>query len=343
MSRPPHLEPVPENRRARARDVATALLGARRIVMTTHVNADGDGVGSEIALLHLLASQGREAAIVNPTPIPERYQFLVEGVAARDLSSGVAAAIKASDLILVLDISDLGRLGNLAEQVRARGVKVACIDHHASPGTLPDGPKLVDPEASATAELVYDLAVEAGWPIESEAARALYVGLMTDTGGFRFGNTTPRVLRLAASLLEAGVHPERLYEQVYATASVGRIRLTAQVLDTLVVEPEYGLSWVTVPAGALERHGASADDLDGLVEFARSVQGTRLALLFRTLANGKVKVSFRSVGDFDVSEFAHQFGGGGHAKASGASIEGGLDEVQQKVLAAARAALRPSR
>lgn len=343
MSRPAHLEATPDNRRDPARDVAAALLAAKRIVMTTHVNADGDGLGSEIALLHLLAAQGREASIVNPTPIPDRYQFLVESVAARDQSDAAAAAIRAADLILVLDISDLGRLGNLAEQVRSRGVKVACIDHHVSPGTLPDGPRLVDPGASATAELVYDLAVQAGWPIESDTARALYVGLMTDTGGFRFGNTTPRVLRLAASLLETGVHPERLYEQVYATAPVGRIRLTAQVLDTLVVEPEVGLSWVTVPMGALERHGASADDLDGLVEFARSVQGTRLALLFRTLANGKVKVSFRSVGDFDVSEFAHQFGGGGHAKASGASIEGGLDQVQQKVLSAARAALRQPR
>ena len=343
MSRPEHLESVPTKRRKPAQEVADQLLASRRIVMTTHVNADGDGLGSEIALLHLLKAQGREAVIVNPTPIPERYAFLVEGVAAADQSARATAAIKAADLVLVLDISDLGRLGNLAEGVRARGVTVACIDHHVSPGTLPDGPRLVDPEASATAELVYDLAAQAGWPIESEAARALYVGLMTDTGGFRFGNTTPRVLRLAASLLEAGVHPERLYEQVYATAPVGRIRLTAQVLDTLVVEPEFGLSWVTVPAGALERHGASADDLDGLVEFARSVQGTRLALLFRTLANGRVKVSFRSVGDFDVSDFAHQFGGGGHAKASGASIDGSLDEVQQKVLAAARAALTPPR
>ena len=115
------------------------------------------------------------------------------------------------------------------------------------------------------------------------------------------------------------------------------------MLDTLVTDPALGLSWVTVPAGALERHDVSADDLDGLVEFARSVQGTRLALLFRTLANGKVKVSFRSVGDFDVSEFAHQFGGGGHAKASGAAIAGTLEEVQQKVLGAARAALGSSR
>src|SRR5260370_4282829 len=161
MRRPAHWEAAPENRRALARDVAAALLDARRIVMTTHVNSDGDGLGSEIALLHLLASQGREASIVNPTPIPDRYQFLMDKVGPHDLSSGAAAAIKAADLVLVLDISDLGRLGNLAEQVRARGVTVACVDHHVSPGTLPKGPRLVDPEASATAELVYDLAVEA--------------------------------------------------------------------------------------------------------------------------------------------------------------------------------------
>src|SRR5262249_38460012 len=158
-----------------------------------------------------------------------------------------------------------------------------------------------------------------GWSIDEDVARALYVALLTDTGGFRFGNTTPDVLRRAASLLETGVSPERVYEQVYATAPVGRIRLTAEVLQTLVVEPEVGLSWVTVPGGALDKHGVSADDLDGLVEFARSVQGTRLALLFRPLVNGKVKVSFRSVGDFDVAEFAHRFSGGGHAKAAGAS------------------------
>lgn len=339
MSRPEHLEAVPPSRRPGARAVADAILAARRIVLTTHVNADGDGLGSEVALVQLLKAQGRDVVIVNPTPIPDRYRFLVDPVAAADRTQDASAAIRSADLFVVLDIADLGRLGNLAEAIRSRGITTACVDHHVSPGTLPDGPRLVDPEASATAELIYDLACVAEWPIESEAARALYVGLLTDTGGFRFGNTKPRVLRLAASLLEAGVDPERLYEMVYATAPAGRIRLTAEVLETLVVEPELGLSWVTVPGGALERHGVTADDLDGLVEFARSVQGTRLALLFRNLVNGKVKVSFRSVGDFDVAEFAHQFGGGGHSRASGASIPGTLDEVQARVLAAARTAL----
>jgi phosphoesterase RecJ-like protein len=343
MSRPDHLEAVPPARIPGARAVTDALLAAKRIVMTTHVNADGDGLGSEVALVHLLRAQGRDAVIVNPTPVPDRYRFLVDPIAKADRSADASAAIKSADLFLVLDISDLSRLGNLAESIRARGIITACVDHHVSPGTLPPGPRLEDPTASATAELVHDLACTAGWPIDEDAARAMYVGLMTDTGGFRFGNTTPRVLRVAASLLEAGVLPESVYEDVYATAPEGRIRLMAEVLDTLVVEPEIGLSFVTVPSDALARHDVSADDLDGIVEFARSVQGTRLAMLFRYLANGRVKISFRSVGNFDVAKFASQFGGGGHSKASGASIAGSMEDVQRQVLGAARAALAPAR
>ena len=339
MSRPEHFDPVPPHRIAGARAVADAILAAKRVVMTTHVNADGDGLGSEIALVHLLREQGRDLVIANPTPVPDRYRFLVDPVIAVDRSGEASSAIKSADLFLVLDISDLSRLGNLAEAIRARGITVACVDHHVSPGTLPGGPRLEDPTASATAELIYDLAVTAGWHINADAARAMYVGLMTDTGGFRFANTTPRVLRVAASLLEAGVNPERIYEEVYATAPIGRIRLMADVLETLVVESEIGLSFVTVPSDALSKHNVSADDLDGIVEFARSVQGTRVAMLFRHLANGKVKVSFRSVGDFDVAKFASQFGGGGHAKASGASIAGSMADVQAQVLGAARTAL----
>ena len=337
------LETVPAARKKGARAVADALLAARRIVMTTHVNSDGDGVGSEVGLVHLLKALGKDARIANPTPIPARFAFLIDPVRKHDRTEQAVAALRDADLFLVLDISDLGRLGHLADTIHGRDVVTACVDHHLSPGTLPKGPRLVDPAASATAELVYDLAAVAGWRLTADAARALYVGLLTDTGGFRFANTSPRTLRVAASLLECGLDPEHIYEQVYATAPVGRLRLTAEVLETLVVEREIGLSWVTVPAGSLERHGVSADDLDGLVELARSVQGTRMALLFRTLASGRIKVSFRSVGDVDVAAFAQPFGGGGHAKASGASIAGSLDEVQREVLAAARRLLSNGR
>lgn len=336
----PKLEHVGAARATASQEVAAAVLAARTIVLTTHVNADGDGVGSEIALVHLLTALGKQVSIANPTPIPDRYAFLRDPVRAHDRTADAVKAIRAADLFLVLDIADLGRLGHLGAPLAARGIVTACVDHHLTAGQLPPGPRLVDAAAAATGELIYDLAATAGWPLTPEAARALYVALLTDTGGFRFSNTAPRVLRVAASLLEHGVHPEHVYESVYATAPLGRLRLTAEVLDTLVVEPEAGLSWLTVPAGAVERHGATPDDLEGLVEMARSVQGTRLALLFRSLASGNIKVSFRSVGDVDVAAFARDFGGGGHAKAAGASLAGTLDEVQTTVLAAARRLLK---
>src|SRR5207249_4176132 len=193
--------------------------------------------------------------------------------------------------------------------------------------------------AAATGELVFDLASALGWSICPEAARALYVGLLTDTGAFRFANTSPRALRVAGALLERGVSPESIYESVYASAPEGRVRLMTEVLQTLVVEPDVGLAWVTVPPDALERHGATADDLDGIVEFPRSIAGVRLALLFRPISGGRIKVSLRSMGNVDVAVLAHQFGGGGHAKAAGASLPGTMAEVQATILAGARAAL----
>ncbi|MBI1967966.1 MAG: DHH family phosphoesterase, partial [Gemmatimonadetes bacterium] len=296
------------------------------------------GVGSEVALWHLLVARGIHASIANPTGIPDRFAFLIPDGA--DASDRAAKEIERAGVVVVLDIGDLGRLGDLGAAVRRRGVPVACIDHHVSPGSLPKGPRLIAPEATATAELVFDLATVLGWEITREVAQALYVGILMDTGGFRFANTTPRVLRVAAALLERGVDPETIYEKVYASAPEGRIRLTAEALQTLVVESDVGLAWVTVPPGALERHGATPDDLDGIVEFPRSIAGVRMALLFRQIASGRIKVSFRSMGDVDVAALAQRFGGGGHRKAAGASFEGTMAEIQEQVLTAARRYLR---
>src|SRR5881296_3700897 len=329
--------PVPADRASAAQGIAAVLKAGARVALTTHVNADGDGVGSEVALWHLLADRGVTAVIANPTPIPERFGFLVPNGA--DHSGRAAKEIEAADVVVVLDISDVGRLGDLQHAIK-RSHAVACLDHHVSAGSLPEGPRLVTPEAAATAELVFDLASAVGWPLTPEAARALYVGILTDTGAFRFANTSPRVLRVAGALLERGVDPEEIYEAVYASAPEGRIRLIAEVLQTLVVEPDVGLAWVTVPPDALARHHATPDDLDGLVEYPRSIAGVRLALLFRQIANGRIKVSFRSMGAVDVAALAQEFGGGGHKKAAGASLDLSLAEAQQRVLDAARRVLR---
>jgi phosphoesterase RecJ-like protein len=326
--------PVPPHRAQAARDVAAALTSARHVVLTTHVNADGDGVGSEVGLWHLLRARGVSVTIANPTGIPERFHFMIpEGA---DSSRHAAREIERADIVASLDIGDMTRLGALATIIRKRDPSFVCIDHHVGPVKVPQGPCLIAPEATATAELVFDLATVAGWPVTPEVAQALYVGLLTDTGGFRFSNTTARALRVAAALLEIGVDPESIYASVYASAPEGRVRLLAEVLQTLVVEPEVGLAWVSVPPDALRRHGVTADDLDGIVEFPRSIAGVRMALLFRHIANGRVKVSFRSMGEVDVAALAHQFGGGGHHRAAGASIDGTMADVEAQVLGAAR-------
>ncbi len=325
-----------DEKRSAAQELARAFTPGASVCLTTHVNPDGDGLGSEIGLVHLLRGFGVSATIANPTRTPARFNFLFDGLPGVDRSDEAVKALRRADLIVVLDISDLERLGMLAETVRERGVPVGCIDHHVSQGTLPNGPRYVDPAAAATGELIVEIAAANGWPLTHAAARALYVAILTDTGGFRFSNTHPRTLRIAAELLDQGIDPEAIYLDVYAGAPEGRVRLLAEVLQTLVVEPETGLAWVTVPPGAVERHRVSPDDLDGIIEHARSIAGVRMALLFREIAQGRIKVSLRSVGPVDVAGFAKPFGGGGHVKAAGLSLAGTLADVQTQVLSAAR-------
>jgi phosphoesterase RecJ-like protein len=320
---------------------AAALSPGQRVCLTTHVNPDGDGLGSEAGLVYLLRALGVNAVITNPTPTPPRFGFLLDDLPGIDRTGEAIKELRRADLVVVLDISDLGRLGMLGDTVRDRGVPVACIDHHVSTGILPPGPRYLDAGAAATGELIFELALANGWALTQEAARGLYVAILTDTGGFRFSNTRPRTLRVAAELLETGVDPEQIYLEVYARAPEGRPRLFAEALQTLVVEPEHGLAWVTVPPGAIERLGVSSDDLDGVVEFPRSIEGIRMALLFREVSQGRIKVSLRSVGDVDVAAFAKEFGGGGHTKAAGLALAGSLAEVQATVLAAARSYLGP--
>jgi phosphoesterase RecJ-like protein len=330
---------IAPGRRAAIEKLAPELIAGRRVALSTHLNADGDGCGSESGLARLLGGHGLLPRIVNPTPWPDMFGFLL-GDDVDDQTPRGSKALRDIDLLVVLDISDVKRLGALTESVRALTVPKLVIDHH-QPSADPAGTLTVsDTTACATAELVYDLATVMGWEITPAVARSLYTGMLTDTGGFRFSNTSPRCLSVAGQLLSHGVDPEEMYTRIYASAPAGRVRLMAEVLGTLEVDEAHGLSWLSMGADALEKHGVKAEDLDGIVEHARSIAGTRMALFFRDLGHGKVKVSFRSVGGTDVNAFARRFGGGGHAKAAGAMLPGTLDQVRDLVVEAARAMLR---
>ncbi|HEX6060009.1 MAG TPA: bifunctional oligoribonuclease/PAP phosphatase NrnA, partial [Gemmatimonadaceae bacterium] len=326
---------VPDGRRDAIRRLAEALPAGGRVALTTHINADGDGCGSEAALARLLRQRGIDAFVVNPTPWPEMYDFLL-GDDVRDRSPEGALALARIDALVTLDISDVKRLGQLTDAVRALRVPKLVIDHHIASDEPAGDVALADTSACATGELVFDLARELGLELDPAIATALYAAILTDTGGFRYSNTTPRCHAIAGALLAAGVDPERMYQRIYASVPMGKLRLLGEALATLEADDAHGLAWLSIDADALERFGLRSEDLEGIVEHARSIEGTRIALFFRDLGHGRVKVSFRSTGDADVNALARRFGGGGHAKASGAMIAGSLEEVRERVLAAAR-------
>lgn len=286
-------------------------------------------------MARILTTLGMTVRIVNPTPWPETFEFLLGGDVV-DATAGGAAALKKAQLLIVLDISDVKRLGMLADTVRGLEVPKLVIDHHIPSDEPPGSEILADTTACATGELIYDLAVTLGVEITPEIAIGLYVAILTDTGGFRFSNTTARCLAIASQLLAAGVEPEEMYRRLYASHPIGRLHLLRDALATLEVDPAYGISWISVAAGAAEEYGLKSEDLDGLAEHPRSVGGTRMAIFFRDLGHGRIKVSFRSTGNVNVNEFARRFGGGGHARASGALIPGTIEEVRHSVVNAAR-------
>jgi bifunctional oligoribonuclease and PAP phosphatase NrnA len=328
---------TPETRRAAVREAADVLRASRRAVLTTHLNADGDGAGSEVAIAAWLRANGARAEIINPTRFPDGLRFLLPDASwALDAGSDRAReACAGADLAVVLDTGEVQRIGRVKSMIGH--LPTVVIDHHP-PGDQPiGGVSLRDPSACATGELVYDLMSITDGPWPEEALRGIYVAILTDTGSFRFANSTPDAHRIVAELIERGVDPEEMYRHVYASVSPRRFKLLEASLASMEIEP--GLGWMIVPREVFEAEGATSEDLEGLVDYPRSVAGTEVALLFRHTARG-TKVSLRSNGHVDVNALARQFGGGGHVRASGVLVDAPPEKAIPAVLEAAREALR---
>jgi phosphoesterase RecJ-like protein len=328
--------------RVAALDAVLAALQQRaRAVLTTHVNTDGDGAGSQAALAGWLAQRGCSVAIVNPTPFPPMFRFLVgaEAVIADAGTTAAKSALSQADVLIILDTAEHGRIGRIARWTKRLDTIV--IDHHVPGGDTIPGTVLADPAACATGELIYDLLLHAGFPRPwpRPVREGIYTAIVTDTGSFRFSNTTRRAHAIAGDLIEQGVDPERMYRRIFATVPLERIRLLRYALERLEVDEAYPIAWITIERGVMERLGATSDDLDGIIEHARSIDGTEVAILMRETAEGATKVSLRSAGEVDVNAIARTFGGGGHIKAAGALVPEPIDRAAPRVLAAVRSAL----
>ena len=197
-----------------------------------------------------------------------------------------------------------------------------------------------NPGAAATGELIFDLLEAAGGPWPQEALQGIYAALLTDTGGFRFSNTTPAALQIAARMVEGGVRPDVLHERVYGRVSLRSVHLLREALGELEVGEGGRVAWMTVPTDAYRRLGADPGDLEGYVDVPRSIEGVEVAALFRALEDGSTKVSLRSSGEVDVNAVARTFGGGGHIKASGIRLVLPLEEARPAVLEAVFEAVR---
>jgi phosphoesterase RecJ-like protein len=322
--------------------VLSRLTEARRVILTTHINADGDGAGAEVALSRFLRDRGALVHVINPTPFPRIFRFLLEegdDELILDVSSDAAAeACRKADLAVVIDTGEVPRIGRVDELIT--GLPKVVVDHH-EPGAdaIEAVVELRDPTASAAGELVYEVIEAAGGPWPSQIVDALYVALVTDTGGFRFSNATSRSFLVASRLVALGARPEVLYNQVFGSFRINRYRLLEAALSTLTMAHGDRVAWMVVPSDAYGATSASPEDLEGFVDVPRRLIGVEIALLFRVTSRGKVKVSFRSRGEADVNVLAAHFRGGGHRKAAGALVEGELDDVVEQVVAAAGRAL----
>jgi bifunctional oligoribonuclease and PAP phosphatase NrnA len=334
---------VPDHRRAALQQIHDELLAANRIVLTTHVNADGDGTGSEVAVAGWLAQIGKIVHIANPTPWPALYRHLVhDAESLRDPAHpDTAPTIRAADVVLVLDTAEPKRIGRIAAAIT--NSRVLVIDHHVRPDEgLNPLHALEDVAACATGELVFDLLTLAGFekPWAPHIREGIYTAIVTDTGSFRFSNATNRAHAIAGDLIEQGIDPEAVYRRLFATVPLRRIQLLRHALEHLTVDPDYPISWISIDRKTMDELGASSDDLEGLIEHARSIEGTEVAILFRETADGSTKISVRSSADVDVNAIARQFGGGGHVKAAGALIGKRVAEAMPLVLEAVREAIR---
>lgn len=324
-----------------ADEALDALSGASRIVLSTHHNADGDGAGSEAALAAHLAQRGKHVRIVNPTPFPEPFAFLLDD-ASRALpvdGPDAAAVCREADLAVVLDTSDVKRIGPVHALVRH--LRTVVIDHHPGGQNDISGIVIRDTEAAATGEIVFRLLERAGASWTPQMAAALYTAVLTDTGGFRFSNVTPRCLRTAARLVELGATPHELHRRAYGSFRRRRFALLQESLATLEVHESGRVAWMLVPGEAYGRTNAAVDDLEGFVDVPRSLRGVDVALLFRVAKDGQIKVSMRSGASVDVNRLAAAFGGGGHPRAAGALLPGSIEDAVRRVVAAVVAALPP--
>ena len=311
----------------------------QRFIITSHVRPDCDALGSELAMAAVLESRGKDVLVVNAHPTPPNYRFLDPEEKLKTLGTDVAAdELDAYDVLIVLDTSAWAQLGTMADVVRSFGGVKAVIDHHVSGDDL-GAEDFKNVKAEATGRLVIEAADALGAELTPRIADWAFAALATDTGWFRFSSTSAQTYRLAARLVEAGVKPAELYQNLYEDDTLARLQLIGHTMARTKVELAGRLIHTYIELADFEATSAHPADSEDMINMTLGVSGTEVAVIFVEQKTGGFKISFRSRSDVDCSHIAEQFGGGGHKKAAGAFINEPLAAAQDRVLGAVRAAM----
>lgn len=294
------------------------------IIILSHIAPDGDSIGSSLALFNALIKHGKNAKFVLDDVVPEIYKFLAGADEVEKPSNNYDF-----DVVIVLDSGDIGRLGKSAKYLNKKSI--INIDHHIS-NTSFGTHNMIDSNAAATAEIVYNIIRALGIDIDKDIAECLYTGIVTDTGQFQYSNTTSVTHDIASNLINCGVNPSKLYRKIYQNNTKEKMKLIGESIESLEFYLDDRISCITIKKEQFDEIGAKDEDADGIINFARDINTVEVALFFREISDGKVKVGFRSKEYIDVNAIAEQFGGGGHKRASGATIVGNIDIVKEQVL-----------
>jgi phosphoesterase RecJ-like protein len=319
------------------RQLREVIASTASFVLVTHMNADGDGLGAQFALARFLRRHGKTVRVINTDPIPHQYRFLIRDDAP-ELYDAVAHApvIASAGAIVILDNSSANRLSVMRDPVKASPAPKICIDHHPTPDTQWDL-MVIDETACATGEIVYRLIRDFDGDVDPAEAIPIYVSVVTDTGNFRFSNTTPRVLAMASDLVSKGVSVPTVYQEVFERNTPSFVRLLGTALASIRQDETGRLGYIVMSRAMMQQCGADGEDTSDIINGILTIGGTRMAILFKELLDGRTKVSLRSKGSIDVNRLASEFGGGGHRNASGAVLGMGLDQAVDQILPKARA------
>jgi len=300
----------------------------QRFLITAHVKLDGDAVGSELAFYLLLRCLGKDATIYNQDKTPDNYRFLP----GSDIILNTLPPPDSFEVAFILDCSELDRVGDEALRIGTINTLVN-IDHHVSNGGFCEV-RLIDPAASSTGELVFRLLTAMKTTITAEMATNLYTAILTDTGGFHYGNTGKDTFIAAGHLVESGANPQWISENIYESYPIGKIRLFAKAMQSLSFDCRDRVGSLVVFHRDFEETGALWEHSEGLVDLPRSVDGVEISILYTELPDRNFKISLRSKGVTNVERVAKEFGGGGHVNAAGCRIEGNIDTVKRRLLEA---------